>query len=103
MYMIGRGSVDDLEAFFIRYFRSGRSKRLAYKNPEFDALFDQQSSEFNPEKREELLRKMVRILHEDCPTIPLYNSADAYGVRRDVVWKPRPDEKIALQDARIQS
>jgi peptide/nickel transport system substrate-binding protein len=103
MYMIGRGSVDDLEAFFIRYFRSGRSKRLAYKNPEFDALFDQQSSEFNPDKREELLRKMVRILHEDCPTIPLYNSADAYGVRRDVIWKPRPDEKIALQDARLQS
>jgi peptide/nickel transport system substrate-binding protein len=102
MYMIGRGSVDDLEAFFIRYFRSGRSKRLSYKNPEFDKLFDQQSGEFDPVKREEILRKMVRLLHEDCPTIPLYNTGDAYGVRRDVIWKPRPDEKIPVEEARFQ-
>jgi peptide/nickel transport system substrate-binding protein len=103
MYMIGRGSVDDLEAFFIRYFRSGRSKRLAYTNPEFDKLFDQQSSEFDPVKREELLRKMVRILHDDCPTIPLYNTGDAYAVRRDVVWTARPDEKIRVENATIKT
>jgi peptide/nickel transport system substrate-binding protein len=102
MYMIGRGSVDDLEAFFIRYFRSGRSKRLNYTNPEFDKLFDQQSEEFDPDQREGLLRKMMNILHEDCPTIPLYNPADAYGVRRDIVWKVRPDEKILLANARFQ-
>jgi peptide/nickel transport system substrate-binding protein len=103
MYMIGRGSVDDLEAFFIRYFRSGRSKRLAYKNPEIDKLFDQQSAEFDPDKREELLRKMVRILHDDCPTIPLYNTGDAYAVRRDLIWTARADEKIQVENARFGS
>ncbi|HWP60658.1 MAG TPA: ABC transporter substrate-binding protein [Candidatus Acidoferrales bacterium] len=103
MYMIGRGSVDDLEAFFIRYFRSGRSKRLAYNNPEFDKLFDQQSAEFDAEKREALLRKMVRILDEDCPTVPLYNTGDAYALRRDLIWTPRPDEKIPVADARFKT
>jgi peptide/nickel transport system substrate-binding protein len=103
MYMIGRGSVVDPEAFYIRYFRSGRGKRLSYKNEEFDKLFDQQSETFDAQKREEILRRMGRILHEDCPTIPLYNTADAYGVRRDLVWKPRPDEKIQVAGARFQS
>jgi peptide/nickel transport system substrate-binding protein len=102
MYLYGRGSVDDPEAFYIRYFRSGRDKRLGYKNPEFDRTFDQQSETFDPAKREELLRQLGRILHEDCPMIPLYNTADAYGVRRDLIWKPRPDEKIPLVDARFQ-
>lgn len=102
MYLYGRGSVDDPEAFYIRYFRSGRDRRLSYKNPEFDKIFDQQSETFDPEKREELLRQLGKILHEDCPTIPLYNTADAYGVRRDLIWKARPDEKIQLVNARFQ-
>ncbi|MGH7771669.1 MAG: ABC transporter substrate-binding protein, partial [Candidatus Binatia bacterium] len=103
MYMIGRGSVVDPEAFFIRYFRSGRDKRLSYKNPEFDKIFDQQSETFDPEKREELLRQLIRIVHEDCPTIPLYNTADAYGVRRDLIWQARPDEQIPVVNARFQA
>lgn len=102
MYLFGRGSVDDPEAFYIRYFRSGRDKRLSYQNPEFDKIFDQQSEAFDPDKREELLKQLGRILHEDCPTIPLYNTADAYGVRRDLVWTARPDEKIQLVDARFK-
>lgn len=102
MYLYGRGSVDDPEAYYIRYFRSGRSKRLIYQNPEFDKIFDQQSETFDVEKRAELLRRLGRILHEDCPIIPLYNTADAYGVRRDLIWTARPDEKILLVNARFK-
>jgi hypothetical protein len=54
-------------------------------------------------KREELLRQMGRILHEDCPVIPLYNTADVYAVRKDLVWKSRPDEQIPLVNARFQT
>ena len=103
MYMFGRGSITDPEAFYIRYFRSGRGKRLSYKNPEFDRIFDQQSETFDAAKREEMLRQLGKILHEDCPVIPLYNTADIYAVRRDVIWKPRPDEKIAVAEAKFQS
>jgi hypothetical protein len=103
MYMFGRGSITDPEAFYIRYFRSGRGKRLAYRNQEFDKLFDQQSETFDGAKREELLRQMGRILHEDCPVIPLYNTADVYALRKDLIWKPRPDEKIPLVNARFQN
>jgi len=46
---------------------------------------------------------MGRILHEDCPVIPLYNTADVYAVRKDLIWKPRPDEKIPLVNARFQN
>lgn len=102
MYMFGRGSITDPEAFYIRYFRSGRGKRLLYKNAEFDKLFDEQSETFDAAKREELLRQMGRILHDDCPVIPLYNTADVYAVRKDLVWKPRPDEKIPVTQARFQ-
>ena len=103
MYMFGRGSITDPEAFYIRYFRSGRGKRLSYKNPDFDRIFDQQSETFDSAKREEMLRQLGKILHEDCPVIPLYNTADVYAVRREVIWKPRPDEKIPVVNARFQS
>ena len=103
MYMFGRGSITDPEAFYIRYFRSGRGKRLSYKNPDFDRIFDQQSETFDSAKREEMLRQLGKILHEDCPVIPLYNTADVYAVRREVIWKPRPDEKIPIINARFQS
>jgi hypothetical protein len=46
---------------------------------------------------------MAGIPHEDCPVIPLYNTADVYAVRKDLVWKPRPDEKIPLVNARSQT
>jgi len=103
MYMFGRGSITDPEAFYIRYFRSGRGKRLSYRNPDFDRIFDLQSETFDAAKREELLRQLGRILHEDCPVIPLYNTADVYAVRKDLIWKPRPDEKIPLANARYQT
>lgn len=101
MYMFGRGSITDPEPFYIRYFRSGRGKRLLYKNAEFDRIFDLQSETFDAAKREEMLRQMGRILHDDCPVIPLYNTADVYAVRRDLAWTPRPDEKIQLTAAKF--
>ncbi|MSP37221.1 MAG: hypothetical protein EXR70_01850 [Deltaproteobacteria bacterium] len=101
MYLFGRGSITDPEPFYIRYFRSGRGERLSYKNSEFDRLFDLQSETFDGAKREEMLRQMGRILHEDCPLIPLFNTADVYAVRRNLNWKPRPDEKIQITDARF--
>ena len=102
-YYIGRGSILDADIMWDQYFRTGVSKRLSYSNPEFDKLIDQEQTLADPEKRVKILQKMGEILMEDVPFIPLYNLADIYGVARDIIWKPRPDEKIHAYEMKVRS
>jgi hypothetical protein len=39
---------------------------------------------------------------EDAPFVPLFNLADLYGVARNVLWKPPPDEKVLVADIKIR-
>jgi peptide/nickel transport system substrate-binding protein len=93
-YYIGRGSVVDADTLYDQYFRTGSSKRVAYSNPEYDKLIEEEQSAGDPKKRIALLQQAGKILMEDVPFVPLYNLADLYGVARNVAWSGRPDEKI---------
>jgi microcin C transport system substrate-binding protein len=53
-----------------------------YKNPEVDALIDAQRTEFNVQKRHDIVRKIDAILAEDIPYILLWNKNDT----RLVYW-----------------
>lgn len=100
IYLIGRGSVIDADTPYNQYFRTGVTKRvLGYSNPKLDTVIDEEQRTFDEKRREELLWEAQRIIKEDAPAVPLWNTADIYAVRSDLVWKPRPDEKIFLTDA----
>jgi peptide/nickel transport system substrate-binding protein len=75
---------EDVSGFLQAYFRSGRDPRSKYKNPEVDALFDQQEVEIDPKKRHALNRQLMRLLQEDSPAVPLYNPHYTVAARKHV-------------------
>ncbi|MFQ5849597.1 MAG: ABC transporter substrate-binding protein [Candidatus Binatia bacterium] len=102
-YYIGRGGVLDADIFWDQYFHTGVTKRLSYSNPEFDALIEKEQGMSDHEERVKVLQQVGRILMDDVPFIPLYHLADTYGVSREIIWKPRPDEEIHVYEMRIRS
>lgn len=68
----------DVENFLI-LFRSGEDPLAnwnygAYKNEEYDKLYDQMAKLYPGAERNELVKKMVAIVREDCPWIMLFYS-----------------------------
>jgi peptide/nickel transport system substrate-binding protein len=102
-YYIGRGGVLDADIFWEQYFRTGVSKRLAYSNPELDALIKKEQGMANHEERVKVLQKVGEIIMEDVPFIPMYHLADTYGVSKDIIWKARSDEEIHVYEMKIRS
>lgn len=102
-YYIGRGSVLDADIPLYQYFRTGGSLRTGYSNPAFDALVDAEQGESNDEKRVDILQQMSAMIMEEVPFIPMFQLNDNYGVARNIAWKPRPDEKILLEEMKIKA
>ena len=103
MYLTGRGSLIDADTLFHQYFRTGTTKRvLGYSNPKLDEILDQEQQTFDVKKREQLLMEAHRIILQDAPAIPLWNSMDIYAHRSDIIWTPPPDEKVHLKQARVK-
>lgn len=100
-YYVGRPAAD-ADTVYDQYYRSGVSVRTQYKNPEFDKLVDEEQKTGDPKKRVAILQQLGRILMEDVPFVPLYTLAEIYGAARNVVWKPRPDEKIVVGEMKIR-
>jgi peptide/nickel transport system substrate-binding protein len=100
-YYVGRPAID-ADTVYDQYYRSGVSKRVEYKNPEFDKLIDEEQKTGDQKKRVELLQQAGRILMDDAPLVPLYTLAEIYGVARNVVWKARPDERVLSMEMKIK-
>jgi peptide/nickel transport system substrate-binding protein len=101
-YYVGRPAID-ADTVYEQYFRSGVTKRIGYKNPEFDRLIDEEQRTGDHKKRVALMQQAGGILMEDVPLVPLYTLAEVYGVARNIIWKARPDEKILVADMKIRS
>jgi hypothetical protein len=44
-----------------------------------------------------------KIILEDAPAVPPWNSMDIYAHRADLVWTAPPDEKVQLKQDLFQS
>ena len=99
IYLTGRGSLTDADTLFQQYFRTGTTKRvLGYSNPKLDEILDVEQKTFDPQKREKLLWQAHKMILEDAPAVPLWNSMDIYAHRADLVWTAPPDEKVQLRE-----
>ena len=61
----------------------GGSSDSFYSNPEYDRLFKEQTGEFDPEKRKELIRQMIEISQRDLPYLVLTDDPNLQAYRTD--------------------
>lgn len=98
MFYFGAFNHLDPDVFLSLYFQTGVTKRLEYSNPEVDKAIAEQRQEFDPVKREVLLKKAINTILDDAPTILLWRHQMLYGVRERVLWKPTPEEGILIYE-----
>jgi len=89
---------------FQQYFRTGVTRRvLGYSNSKLDEILDVEQRTFDVKKREKLLWDAHRIILEDAPAVPLWNSMDIYAHRADLLWSAPPDEKVEMKQASFKA
>lgn len=76
----------------------GSNNSVNYANPRLDALCEQASREFDPEKRAAILREANRLVMRDLPHLPLHFQTDIYAVSSRVKWSPRRDTQVRGTD-----
>jgi len=69
-----------------------RNSDSYYCNPQYDKLFEQQSSTLDPEERARIVQQMQAILYQDVPYVMLYYSdlLEAYRTDRVTGFSPQP-------------
>jgi ABC-type transport system substrate-binding protein len=65
-----------------------------YSNAVVDQLIDEHDRIFDSAKRRQVSDRLMRLLNEDMPLVPLYLPQNLYGVSDRVVWKPRIDGSL---------
>ncbi len=79
--------------------RVQRRKRGVTRNPELDRLVEAADREFDPRRRQELLRGGGHALvMADLPYIPMHTRSHCYGLRQDLLWQPRADSTVQIRE-----
>jgi len=87
---------------FLSSDRIGRTNRVAYSNPEVDALLEQGARELDEATRQALYVEAQQIILQDAPWQPLYNPVDVIAVREGVKdAKVGYMGRLLLNDARV--
>jgi ABC-type transport system substrate-binding protein len=60
-----------LQQFYSGAIETGKN-RSGYRSDAYDKLYLRMLRQTDPARRDELIVEMIRMLHEDCPVIPLY-------------------------------
>ena len=90
MYLYGSGSVDEPNRYLLQFFRSGYTRLLGgWQSPEVDRLHDAETAEFDPAKRNALLRELQSRLLEESPSVPLLSFVDTVGISNRWAWDTR--------------
>lgn len=69
------------------FFRNGGPISV-YNNPELDAMNAEAVQIVDEQKRGEMIRQMVRMIHEDVPSFPIYNNVAVYSMKDNVDFTP---------------
>jgi ABC-type transport system substrate-binding protein len=88
MFVLGYGSLNPDPNYLKSFFHSENDKprgwnMSGYHNPRYDDLADKSARTMDPEKRQDLIWEMQRILMRDVPYLPLYNPHLIEAVRTD--------------------
>ncbi len=78
------------------------SNRVGFENDEFEALYAELSSEFDPDRQRELLWELEDIVREEAPCIFTWFQVDIYAASDRLDWQPRADERIRMTEAGLR-
>ena len=76
---------------------NGRGAWYGHGYPELDAMVVRAKAAADPKVRLDLYARIQKAVTERAPWIFLFDFEDVYGVRKGLNWKPRPDERVAVQ------
>ncbi len=72
-----------------------------YSNPEIDGLIRDALRELDDNKREDIFRKIARIIGRDLGIIPIHTPKNSWGMRKGIQLAPRADGYTRAQDAAL--
>jgi len=103
LYFVGLGAPvnGQDEAFF--FHPDYQLNFTDWKNSEYVGLFDQLKVELDEQKFQQIINQINKILWDEVPWIGIWNQVDFYGASRKLAWDARPDERIAMFEAKWQS
>ena len=87
----------DADGIIFPLFRSG-STWSKYSNSKYDQAVDAARRTLDDAKRIAEYRKAYEILREDVPGIGLYQAYVSYGARKELTWRPTPNESLFVMD-----
>lgn len=73
-----------------------------FDNPKVTKMLDDISIELNKEKREQMIKDMQVIIHEEAFHLPLYALETSYGISQKLDWQMRADERVYLYDSDVK-
>jgi peptide/nickel transport system substrate-binding protein len=85
----GHGRAGSPDAtYYIDLFFGADAAFSVYFNPELEKVNAEGRATVNDAKRAELIKKAVRIIHEDVATIPIFNPVSVYAMKRNIDFTP---------------
>jgi peptide/nickel transport system substrate-binding protein len=87
----------DADGILFPLFRSGTTWSK-YANPSYDAAVDAARGVLDESKRLAEYRKAYEILRDDVPGLGLYQTFATYGARKELKWRPTPNESLFVMD-----
>jgi len=102
LYILGWQSENGDAGDFLDAFISskGEFNNGRYTNAAVDRLIEKSRQELNPERRLELLQKVMELVNDDLIGIPLFESARLYAIKKGLNWEPRLDGLVLAKEVR---
>jgi peptide/nickel transport system substrate-binding protein len=102
--MHGRAGSPD-PTYYLDLFFSKEGSFSTYNNPELDKLTAEARAMANDAKRAAIIKKAVKIVHDDVPSIPIFNGVAVYGMKKNIEFKPTQKsahDAILVKDVMIK-
>jgi peptide/nickel transport system substrate-binding protein len=78
----------------------GRDNRGRYSNPEVDRLIEALGGLLNQPQRLHTMQRLMVMIMQDLPRVPLFVEDEIYGVSPAVSWQPRLDMRVLAKEVR---
>lgn len=97
MYHSSSNDISDADRQISAYYMTS-DVTSGYSNPEVDELGEQARTTADIDEREQLYHELLEITCEDPPLVYVVGVDVLYGLSEDVVWEPRPDQKVLVKE-----
>lgn len=82
--------------------RGAGSYNPGFSSPDLDRLVEEQERVFPSDEKLRHYERVMRLLLEEMPVIPLYHRVNLFGVAERLRWEPRLDGKILAAEVRLR-